>query len=436
MFKKLRTQLTTVCAFSTGLVLVASTIIVMLFTASTMRDQAEQAFAANVNSVFYYLSSQEFIDQAWLSKTEADNGMMIRVNIRDRELERTGQHPLMESLTDQAREYARGQLGFDYRQRPRYTSQPESVEFRFQADGKEYRAVVASISYGDEWIGLTILKDAAPENARLFKVRLVTLLCLFVALWLLVLFSHFFIGYALKPVEENRKRQTEFVSAASHELRSPLAAMSASAGVIAICKPEEAKEYAAKIAAECVRLSRLVGDLLRLATADSGAWRMNAEKIHPETIVIGMAERFEDLAAQKGISLEADLPDEQFPALYVDENRIEQLLGILIDNAMGYTPAGGCVKLGAYEQRGNVFFTVTDNGPGIPDEAKERIFERFYRGDEARTDKEHFGIGLSVAREIALLHKGSLSVRDAEGGGAQFVLKLPIKKPKSLSAEI
>lgn len=79
-------------------------------------------------------------------------------------------------------------------------------------------------------------------------------------------------------------------------------------------------------------------------------------------------------------------------------------------------------------QRGNICFAVADNGPGIPDTSKELVFDRFYRGDCSRTDKEHFGIGPSVAKRIALLHRGSLYVRDTRGGGATFVLKLPHRK--------
>lgn len=428
MFKKLRTQLTFVCAVSTGLVLVAMAVVALQFTTSMLGEQAEKTFATDVNSVLYSLGSQKYIDQTWLKKTEANNGLMIRVNIRDKDLIHTGHDPMRESLTDQAREYARDNLGFDYLQRPRYTGQPEMAEFRLRADGREYRAVVASTTYGEEWIGLTILKDTAPENAQIFRLRLVTTLSLLAALILLVLFSHYFIGYTLIPIEDSRKRQAEFVSAASHELRSPLAVLSASAGAIKKGTLEEAREYADKIEAECARLSRLTGDLLKLAGADSGAWQITPSEVNPETVVIGMAERFEELAGERGVSLAVEMQDVLFPVLHVDESRIEQALTILVDNALGYIPVGGTVRLGACVQRKNVCFTVTDNGPGVPDEDKERIFDRFYRGDSSRTDKEHFGIGLSVAREIALLHGGSLSVHDAVGDGATFVLKLPYRK--------
>lgn len=425
MFKKLRTQLTVVCVVSTGLVLTAMAVVALLFTTSMMREQAEKTFATDVNSVLYYLGSQKYIDQTWLRKTEANNGLIIRINIRDKDLVHTGHDPLKKSLTDQARIYARDSLGFDYLRRPRYASQPEMVDFRLRTNNREYRAVVASITFEEEWAGLTILKDTAPENKQVFRLRFVTALCLLAALALLVLFSYYFIGYTLIPVEESRKRQTQFVSAASHELRSPLAVMSASAGAIKKGTLEEAREYADKIEAECIRLSRLTGDLLKLAGADSGTWQMNLSDVNPETVVIGMAERFEELARARGVFLEVEMPDILFPVLRADENRIEQALTILVDNALGYISAGGTVRLGASIQRKNVCFTVTDNGPGVSDKDKERIFDRFYRGDSARTDKEHFGIGLSVAREIALLHGGSLFVRDAEDGGAVFVLKLP-----------
>lgn len=252
-----------------------------------------------------------------------------------------------------------------------------------------------------------------------------TVLCITVALIFLIIFSRIFIGYTLKPVEKYRKRQSEFVSAASHELRSPLAVISTSAGAIKKGTLEDALGYADKIEAECVRLSRLTSDLLKLAGADAGTWSVELSEVDPETLVIEMAERFEDLAEKKHISLDIQLQETTFPVLHCDGHRIEQILAVLMDNALGYTPEGGSVRIGTYVKRKNVYFTVADSGMGVPDEYKEKIFDRFFRVDTSRTDKEHFGIGLAVAREIAALHKGRLYVRDADGGGAEFVLALP-----------
>jgi len=96
-----------------------------------------------------------------------------------------------------------------------------------------------------------------------------------------------------------------------------------------------------------------------------------------------------------------------------------------MDNAIRYTPEGGRITLGVHSWRRHVRFTVTDSGPGIADDQKHRVFERFYRGDASRSEKENYGLGLSIAREIALLHKGKLTVEDAQGGGSIFILSLP-----------
>ena len=139
------------------------------------------------------------------------------------------------------------------------------------------------------------------------------------------------------------------------------------------------------------------------------------------------------------------------PKIKCDEERIRELLGILLDNAMYYTPSGGEVSLkltGSEEQLmsggrsglpGKAFgktdsldekaafcrITVSDNGPGIPDDKKEAVFHRFFRADISRADRSHFGLGLPIASEIASLHNGKLILEDAPGGGAVFTLVLP-----------
>jgi len=425
MYKKIRLQLTIVCAVSTGLVLIAMAFAAMVLTTGQIREQYEKTFQTDINSVFYYLNSQNSIDQTWLNKTEANNGLLIGLSVRDKELVYTGHDPLRKELTDLARLDAREQFGFDYLRKPSTTTQPDMVSFSLSTPYGEYRAAVATVMYGDDWLGVTILKDTAPEKNLVFRVQMLTVLCISVALVFLIIFSRIFIGYTLKPVEESRRRQSEFVSAASHELRSPLSVISASAGAIKKGTLEDAVGYADKIESECVRLSRLTADLLKLAGADAGTWSVELSEVDPETLVIGMAERFEELAAKKNISLDIRMQETTFPVLRCDGQRIEQALTVLIDNALGYTPEGGSVRIGTYVKRKYVYFTVTDSGTGVPDEYKEKVFDRFFRGESSRSDKEHFGIGLAVAREIAALHKGRLYVRDAEGGGAEFVLALP-----------
>lgn len=428
MFKKLRIQLTIVCAISVGIVLIVMSVVALLFTTYTMKEQSEKNFTTDINSVFYYLGSQNFIDQTWINKTESNNGLIIRINIKDKDLVYTSHDPLRYNITQTARVYASENLGFDYAKQPTSVSQPDMVTFKINVDKNEYRAAVATVNYGSDWLGVTILKDTSEENLAVFKIRLITILSLIVALTFIIIFAHYFIGYTLKPIEQNQKNQIDFVSAASHELRSPLAVISASAGAIKRGSLNDAIKYADKIESECRRLSRLTSDLLTLANVNNRSLHINLNEVNPETIVLNMLERFEDIALQEGINLVVDIKNDILPIIYADEHRIEQALTILIDNALGYSPYGGTVCLGTYMRGKNVYFAISDNGPGVPDKDKKRIFNRFYRGDSSRTDKDHFGIGLSIAMEIALLHNGILQIHDNDDGGAKFILKIPYKK--------
>ena len=103
-----------------------------------------------------------------------------------------------------------------------------------------------------------------------------------------------------------------------------------------------------------------------------------------------------------------------------DEERIAQVLSILMDNALSYTPAPGSITLSLSFTSGHVSLSVADNGPGIPDSAKKQVFQRFFRQDKAHTSKDHFGLGLSIAREIVRIHRGRLVLSDTPGGGATF----------------
>lgn len=173
-------------------------------------------------------------------------------------------------------------------------------------------------------------------------------------------------------------------------------------------------------------MSRLIHDMLSLASADNQTWSMHFEKISLDTMIPEVYERYHMLAKRKGLKLQITLPDSgEEPEVICDGQRLEQVLGILLDNAVSYTPKGGIIYLG-YEKDGARWkLWVADNGPGIPDEWKERIFDRFFRGDISRKEKKHFGLGLSIAGEIVRLHKGKIWVEDREGGGCVFYFSVP-----------
>ena len=171
-------------------------------------------------------------------------------------------------------------------------------------------------------------------------------------------------------------------------------------------------------------MSKLIDDMLLLTTADNGSWSIKMAPAEPDTLLLNLFEAFQPVAAEKNIAFSITLPDEATPAISCDKERITQVLSILLHNAVSYTPSGGAIRLLLTYNGKNTRFSVEDNGPGIPDAEKEHIFERFYRSDRARSEKDHFGLGLCIASEIVHAHHGRISVKDTPGGGSTFVVSL------------
>jgi two-component system OmpR family sensor kinase len=224
--------------------------------------------------------------------------------------------------------------------------------------------------------------------------------------------------------------QRRFVGDASHELRTPLATLRGNVELLrhmaATSPPGDDRQAAIldDLAAEAGRMGRLVADLLLLAQADAGQ--------HLTLRPLDLAEVARDAARaarllRDGATLEvADLTD----GLWVSghEDRLRQVLVILLDNALKFTPAGGHVTLEAERTRRNdddwILVRVADTGPGIPRGEQERIFDRFYRGAAARS-VEGTGLGLAIARWIVEEHRGTIKVASTPGEGTVFSVRLP-----------
>lgn len=194
---------------------------------------------------------------------------------------------------------------------------------------------------------------------------------------------------------------------------------------------------------ETRRMARLVDDLLLLAGSDAAAWQLRPARVSLDEVCRAAYEQFLPLAQAAGRRLTLLLEDAPAgdaapppapeawgePEVWGDEERLVQLLGVLLSNALEYAPPGSAVELILRRRGGRAAVLVRDHGPGVPDADKERIFARFYRAEQSRTDHAHFGLGLAVASELARLHGARLSVRDTlnargEPDGATFVLEL------------
>ena len=234
--------------------------------------------------------------------------------------------------------------------------------------------------------------------------------------------SYFLVKKALQPVEASIHSQRNFVAAASHELKAPMAVIQANAEIL---DRENVEKKQRVILEECKRMTGLIHSLLALAVSDSGKQKLNIQEINIDTMMIEIWEAFGENARKKNIHLELRI-DEHYPVLYCDGERLRQAIGILVDNAICYSPVGSSVFLGARVEKGKVVFSVIDHGCGIPDCEKEKVFERFFSCDPSRTDKSHYGLGLSIAKEIVKDHHGIICLTDTPNGGCTFEIGIPI----------
>jgi signal transduction histidine kinase len=194
-----------------------------------------------------------------------------------------------------------------------------------------------------------------------------------------------------------------------------------------MAEDEKRKRFSNMIVSEGTRMSRLIDDLLTLARMDSAQLSISMASVELDTLLLDTAEKFDSLAAEKQISLSITLPEEALPPCLGDRERLIQVFSILLDNAISYTPKGGRIGLSLKLHHGKLQVRIADSGPGIPDDAKELIWNRFYRVDQSHNDRAHFGLGLSIAREIILKHKGGIRAEDAaDYGGAAFLVILPV----------
>jgi signal transduction histidine kinase len=219
------------------------------------------------------------------------------------------------------------------------------------------------------------------------------------------------------------------VADASHELRTPLTVIKTNAELLLLYPDRTIREESVRITnvvRESVRMSRLVATLLTLARADAGDPELARETVPVDELVRAAAGQFAPLAAQKGVALEAAAEDGL--TLEADRERLHQLLVILLDNAVKYTPAGGRVTVACRRQAGHVLLTVTDTGCGIRPADVPRIFDRFFRGDRARSRGDGgAGLGLAIARWIVESHGGKIRAESSLGQGTKIYVSLPVR---------
>ena len=222
---------------------------------------------------------------------------------------------------------------------------------------------------------------------------------------------------------ENMRR---FVGDASHELRTPISIIRGEADV-ALAQERGADEYKQALSLvldESRRLSRLVDDLLNLARADAGRVKLRVEEFYWNDLLAECCRSAQSLAGARCVTLECGPHDDL--AFRGDEELLRRMVMNLIDNAIRYTPQGGRVTVSLASRAADVAVRIADTGSGIAPEVMPHLFERFYRGDKARSRQDGgFGLGLAIVKWIAESHQGKVEVASTPGAGSTFTVTLP-----------
>ena len=236
----------------------------------------------------------------------------------------------------------------------------------------------------------------------------------------------FMAGRAMRPARESFERQRAFIADASHELKTPLTLIRADAEMVLYRDRlnQDDRKLVEHALAETDRMDSTLSDLLLVARLDAGKLEVAEKPFDLVLILSEEAERFGARAAAKGVRLEVGVPGE-LPARG-DPERTEQILAVLLDNAVRFAPPGGRIDVSGRLLDGRAEATVTDTGPGIPPEHLDRVFDRFYRAEASRGRGKGSGtgLGLAIARDLARAQGGDLVAEGAKEG-ARFRLLLP-----------
>ena len=269
--------------------------------------------------------------------------------------------------------------------------------------------------------------DSTLEQATLRSLLTGSLLIGLAALAVLFACSYVLSGAVTRPVDRAWQQQKQFLSDASHELKTPLTVILSSAELLEQSAAPEQKQYVDNVRAESHRMKRLVEDMLTLSRVERGGEHLPDTTADLSDAAADAALRFEPVAYEAGHTLSYDIA----PGLLVrgDSGKLEQAVAVLLDNAIKYAAPGTEVRLDAARQGKNACLWVENEGDPIPADKLPHIFDRFYRADASRTDGGSFGLGLPIARAIVEAHRGTLRC-DSGGHTTRFTITLPCRQGK------
>ena len=268
--------------------------------------------------------------------------------------------------------------------------------------------------------------DMSMERAILRKMIGSYLIIAFAALFLLLGVSVLLSRWATRPVEKAWKQQRQFLSDASHELKTPLTVILSNAELLETAElADKPARWADNIHTEARQMKKLVEEMLTLARADNMVRTAVLTEVSLSDIAADCALAFEPVAFEAGKPLQYELAENAM--VLGDRDKLRQLVSILLDNAIKYGAEGRPIIMTVQKTDRQIRLTVSNSGEPIPPEHLKRLFERFYRADASRGEKSGFGLGLPIARTIAQEHKGTLKA-ESDAVSTRFIYTMPLKK--------
>jgi len=289
-----------------------------------------------------------------------------------------------------------------------------------------YRGINFKVAQNGEEMYIQLLANVDGEEQTLKNVSNTLMLGTVIVVTISIVASYVLSKRAMQPIYEAYQKQTEFVQNASHELRTPLTIIQAKQELL-LQEPEskiiDKSEEINLTLKETKRLSKMIKELMTLARADSNQYELNKELTNIDNLIQEVVIPYKDYASIEGKEVILDLQYQK--DINIDRNKMSQLLIILLDNAIKYTTEGEKIKIKTYLKEGKCNIEVQDTGIGISDEGIERIFDRFYREDKARSrETGGTGLGLSIAYTIIKAHGGNIKAIHNKPKGTIFWIKL------------
>lgn len=426
MFRKVQKQLTLLFFTASAVIIIVMSICLLSISEKGLYTNNRYTFEEDVNTMLNHIEYQNVMTHYFLATLEKNGLYTVAILDQNKILSYSELHASKDTTA------IIDKIATDYQTNYQSTMEKGTKNnavksfFSYTDDnGNHYYVAIANLYQEHGNIDIIILYNLAPLSHQILIQRLLFIGIDFVALLTLAVFGWFYTGNILKPVRINQKKQQEFIASASHELRTPLAVMLSSLNAMDKANNAHEKQHflhAAQNAGE--RMNLLLKDMLTLASMDNQSWSIHPKDTELDTLVLNCYEAFEAMAQEQGLSLQINLPEDTIPACQCDGNRMEQVISILLHNALRYCKPGDSVML-ALDYHNSLFtIRVIDHGIGISDQDKPHIFERFYRCKEAHGAQDHFGLGLCIAKEIILAHNGTLTVSDTPGGGTTFTITL------------